>query len=267
MPLAGRLESTPLLDVIQIISYSQQSGSLHVRGANVNGVVVFERGAVICANSRSALSLLVKAAKERDPTARLSLRRIQALVSLRELLDINEGDFRFERLDEPVEALEGLDISSFYVGGALDTGDLLLVLERATEDQPHRVNLVPASEIESSAVPREEPRCGRVTIPATLRFEGRSVEGYLTNLSRGGTFLHADEFPEPDCECELDFELPWGLGHCGAKVQVEWLRPEDPVTRQGAGLSFLAFSPDSKERITAYLERFRALAVDVNIEA
>lgn len=270
MPYTGRLETTPLLDIVQIIAYSQQSGLLSVKGSDIKGLLIFQNGNIICAYSPSALPLLVKAAKEQDGDERLALRRIQVLAALRELFDVGEGDYRFVKKAEPITELEGLDMKLFYASGPLDTGDLLLVLEKAMDDEPQdtqvQVNRDSPAESQADAEGRGHPRYGPIVIQGTLEFAGTTVIGYLTNLSEGGTFFHADEFPGPDSECELGFELPWELGHCQAQAKVAWLRSEGPDTRRGVGLSF-ELSSESKGRLAAYLERFQELAADVDFEA
>ena len=135
------------------------------------------------------------------------------------------------------------------------------------QDTDIQVNRASPAESRADAEGRGHPRYGPIVIQATLEFAGTMVIGYLTNLSEGGTFFHADEFPGPDSECELGFELPWELGHCQAQAKVAWLRSEGPDTRRGVGLSFLELSPESKGRLAAYLERFEELAADVNFEA
>jgi hypothetical protein len=266
MPYTGRLETTPLLDIIQIVAYSQQTGLLSIKSAAIKGQLIFRDGNIVCAYSPSTLPLLVKAAKEQDDSGRLSLRRIQVLSALRELFDLAEGDYRFVKRDEPVSELEGLDIRVFYDGGALDTGDLLLVLEKAMDKHPEQIAEAPVVS-DASHSGREHARFGPIVIQAVLEHGGSTVAGYLTNLSEGGTFFHAEEFPGPESECELDFELPWELGQCHATVKVVWFRDEGPDTRRGIGLSFLEFTPDSKGRVTAYLARFQELAADVDFDA
>ena len=269
MPFTGRLEATPLLDIVQIIAYSQQTGLLSVKGSSTKGLLIFQAGNIVCAYSPSALPLLIKAAKEQNPDSRLSLRRIQVLAALRELFDLAEGDYRFVKRAEPVTELEGLDMKLFYKSGPLDTGDLLLVLETAMDDQPQHIQVTHAAPEPSSAAleARVYRRYGPIILRAALEFAGTTVDGHLTNLSEGGTFFHADEFPGPDSECQLSFELPWELGRCQTKAKVAWHRSEAPGTRRGVGLSFLEFSPDSKERIASYLVQFQELAADVDLEA
>jgi hypothetical protein len=270
MPYTGRLESRPLLDVIQIVAYSQQSGLLTVKSAHSKGLVIFERGNVVCAYSPSALPLLVKAAKERDERDRLAFRRIQALTALRELFDLTEGDYRFVRRSEPLIELEGLDIRPFYAAGALDTGDLLLALEKAMDESLEHVRMdgTPAGPAaKEPSIERRYSRYGPVVIRAELLGPGGPHSGYLTNLSLGGSFFHADTLPAADSVAALSFELPWGVGRCRVSARVVWRRAESDDPKRGCGLSFLEFEGDSKERLSDYIERFEKLAADVDFEA
>ena len=130
MAFKGRLETTPLLELIQILAYSRKSGILTVKAGETRGLVIFQKGNVVCAYSPKTVSLLVKAAKETDPDRRLSLRWIQVLTSMRELFDLGEGDYRFVRGSKPVPELQDLSIKVFYADGALDSGDLLVALEK-----------------------------------------------------------------------------------------------------------------------------------------
>lgn len=270
MPYTGRLETRPLLDVIQIIAYSQQSGILSVKGAQSKGLLIFDRGNVVCAYSPSALPLLVKAAKEQDERHRLAFRRIQALTALRELFDLTEGDYRFVRRSEPLIELEGLDIRPFYAAGALDTGDLLLALEKAMDERLDEVRVEdaraePASTEHSSE--RRYMRFGPIVVRAEFVGPSGPHSGYLTNLSLGGSFFHADTLPPADSVGALSFELPWEGGCCRLSARVVWRRAESDDPKRGCGLSFLEFEGDSKVRLSDYLERFEKLAADVDFEA
>jgi hypothetical protein len=268
MPYTGRLEERPLLDVIQIIAYSQQSGILSVKGAMTKGLLIFDVGNIVCAYSPAALPLLVKAAKEADEAHRLTYRRTQILAAIRELFNLQEGDYRFVRRKEPVPELEGLDIRSFYAAGALDTGDLLLVLEKAMDEEMEVAPAPrPSEEDRALSEQRRFPRFGPVVIRGILRNATGDHDGFLTNLSEGGTFFHSDVLPPARTRADLEFVLPWALGHCQAKVEVVWLRSDGPDTKRGAGLSFVELHGKSRERVFAFLKRFESLAHDVDFEA
>jgi hypothetical protein len=268
MPYTGRLENRPLLDVIQIVAYSQQSGILSVKGITTKGLLIFEDGNIVCAYSPAALPLLVKAAKEADEQHRLTFRRIQILAALRELFDLAEGDYRFVKKNDPVTELEGLDIKSFYAAGALDTGDLLLVLEKAMDEEMevHPAPKPTAADRER-ADQRKHERYGPVIIKGRLLTRDQTYDGFLTNLSGGGTFFHSESLPSSSSLAELEFDLPWELGACRVSCNVAWLRAEGPDAKRGAGLSFQGFKGESHERISSYIARFQELAADVNFRA
>jgi hypothetical protein len=269
MPYSGRLENRPLLDVIQIIAYSQQSGVLSVKGTSTKGLLIFDSGNVVCAYSPSALPLLVKAAKETDNGSRVTFRRVQILTALRELFEISEGDYRFVKKAEPTSELEGLDIKSFYASGAFDTGDLLLVLEKAMDEQ---MEVHPAPKKDAAAErahmdARKHERYGPVILRGHLRTWDRTYDGFLTNLSVGGTFFHADSLPSSSVPAELDFELPGELGACRVRCRIAWLRAQGPDAKRGAGLAFQEFEGESRQKISSYIRRFQELASDVDFQA
>ena len=270
MPYTGRLIDRPLLDIIQIVAYSQQSGLLSVKGAAKKGLIIFDGGGVVCAYAPGSLPLLVKAAKEAARENALPLRRVAALAALRELFELAEGEYRFVRRDEPLAELEGLAIRGFYQQGALDTGDLLLALEKAMDQEPAaaREAVVKQEMPTDEEIPeRAFERFGPVVIKATLSSEDTVAAGYLTNLSEGGTFFHAEASPRPGSVAKLEFDLPWELGYCQAKATVVWVRSEGPNNRRGAGLSFLELAPQSRGKLASYLERFRETAAEVETEA
>ena len=139
MAFKGRLETTPLLELIQILAYTRKSGILMVEAKETRRLVIFQEGNVVCAYSPTTHSLLLKASMETDPDRRLSLRRIQALTSLGELFDLGEGDYHFVRGSKPVAELQGVSIKVFYADGALDSGDLLVALERTMSAEDPQV--------------------------------------------------------------------------------------------------------------------------------
>ena len=266
MAFDGRIEDTPLLDVIQIIAYSQQTGVLAMKGSGSKGLVLFSGGNIVAAFSPSALSLLVKAAKETDSEARLALRRIQALAALREMFGLTEGAYNFVKQAEPVRELEGLDIGTFYTEGALDTGDLLLVLAKAMDESPPEFPTVDTQPVEALEQ-REHTRYGPIIINATLQLDDDHLEGFITNLSLGGAFFHGDYLPPNGSYGQLLFQLPWNLGPCAAEVSVVWVREHGPDTRRGAGLSFQEVTPEGLEKLTEYLEQFQQFATDMDFQA
>ena len=95
----------------------------------------------------------------------------------------------------------------------------------------------------------------------------RVYEGFLTNLSEGGTFFHADSLPSSSSLAELEFDLPGELGPCRVTCTVAWIRAEGLDAKRGAGLSFRGFEGESREKIASYIVRFEQLAADVDFQA
>lgn len=261
--MKGQLESTPLLEVLQVIAYSQRSGVLKVEGHSINGTIIFDAGRLICAHSTSTFPLLIKAAKERDSQRRAALQRAQSLATLTELFDLKKGSFMFMKSAAPVFELQGLDVRPFYLAGGMDTGDLLLVLAKSMDHGPPSALPVPR---EQNVERRSHPRYGPITIKAELTKAGSAFEGYLTDLSLRGAFFHAEELPAVDGVYELRFTLPRELGLCSATARVAWIRAHVTDARRGVGLSFEHISDDSQEKLSIYLELFKRLAAKMDVD-
>ena len=143
MLVSGEIENVPLLDVLQVMSYSKQTGVLKVGGAEIQGALVFERGAIVCGESTSTRPLLARAALEREPRTHIALRRVGTLAALTELLGLRSGTFRFQGTKERLAELAGVSLAVFYDGGTLDTGELSFdgveeveVIELDVESEP-----------------------------------------------------------------------------------------------------------------------------------
>ncbi len=181
MAFKGRLETTPLLELIQLLAYSRKSGILMVEAKETRRLVIFQEGNVVCTYSPTTHSLLLKASKETDPDRRLSLRRIQALISLGELFDQAEGDYHFVRGSKPVAKLQDLSIKVFYDDGALDSGDLLVALERTmSAEDPQVARAAPLPEQDYSDQ-RRHPRYAPIIIKGELVVSGRCIRPRGTN--------------------------------------------------------------------------------------
>jgi uncharacterized protein (TIGR02266 family) len=262
--MKGQLERTPLLEVLQVIAYAQRSGVLKVEGHSIKGTIIFDTGRLICAHSTSTLPLLVKAAKERDSQRRAALQRAQSLATLTELFDVKKGSFMFMKSAAPVFELEGLDVRPFYLAGGMDTGDLLWVLAKSMDLGPPSA---PAPRVNEQHVERRcHPRYGPIAVKAELTKAGSALEGYLTDLSLGGAFFHAEELPAVDSVYELRFTLPRELGLCSATARVAWIRAHVTDSRRGVGLSFEHISVDSQEKLSIFLDSFERLAAKMDVE-
>lgn len=127
MGLKGQLEDLPLIDMLQIIAFSQKSGYLRVSGPAGRGAVVLSEGRILFAFSWSTMERIREMAREPEKiTDGAKRQNIEA--ALRELAGLREGSFRFELTDEIGDELAGVPIRPFMVGGGLDPQELLLDL-------------------------------------------------------------------------------------------------------------------------------------------
>ncbi|GMR21872.1 MAG: hypothetical protein BMS9Abin37_0192 [Acidobacteriota bacterium] len=261
MIVSGELENVPLLDVFQVLAFSSQSGALHIESGDTTGTVLLEQGGIVCGESPATQLLLARAAQEVDPQNRRAFRRVQALACLTELMSLRSGFFRFEKHDEPMAELAGVDMRPFYASGTMSMADLLLVLATAVDKK----DSVPMSAPQDRSQARSDPRFSPTLIEAELRLGTSKLSGYLTNMSVGGAFFQGDALPEKETVPEIRFELPGGIGAIVTKARVVWARSEPTDGERGVGLAFEGSSEADKKKIQAYLERFQQLAADMDL--
>jgi hypothetical protein len=257
MLVSGEIENVPLLDVLQVVAYSKQTGVLRVQGNGTQGAILFEKGAIVCGESTTSRALLERAASEGEPRRRLALRRVATLAVMTELLGLRSGTFRFQGTKERLAELEGVPLASFYDGETLETGELLLLYATGI-DKP----AAPPAEVKepSSARERSHPRYAPTLIPARLASGGSALEGHLTNLSEGGAFFHGDTLPPADSVCDIRFVLPGDFGQIDCRARVVWARPDAVGGPTGAGLAFVGITHEGRGRLAAYLARYQRLA-------
>src|SRR5216110_2985836 len=94
MSLTGNLEDLPLLDIIQIVSFSKKTGYLTIRNSAGEGAIVFSDGTIVASFTWDSPPL--------DPRAqglpegkRYSLIRNRIEAALEQLIRLREGVFSF----------------------------------------------------------------------------------------------------------------------------------------------------------------------------
>jgi CheY-like chemotaxis protein len=133
LSLTGNLEDLPLLDIIQIVSFSRKTGYLSIEMAGGEGGIVFREGLVVSAFT----------ADSPPPDPRLSGlppdRRDKAIRSrigfaLERLARLREGSFGFELTGEVPATLGTRDIALETLAGGINPQDLLLDLASGIDD-------------------------------------------------------------------------------------------------------------------------------------
>jgi hypothetical protein len=256
MLVSGEIENVPLLDVLQVVAHSKQTGVLSVEGAEIRGTLVFEQGALLCGESSSTEPLLARAAAETEGRFRLALRRVGTLAVLTELLGLRSGRFRFQGTKARLTELAGVSLASFYDAGTFDTGELLLVLATAID----RPAAPPRPSEPSPERERSHPRYAPTLIPVSLASGGSTLDGHLTNLSEGGALFHGGSLPAAEGLVAVRFTLPGEFGQVVCRARVAWARADGASGRRGAGLAFVEMTHEGRGRLAAYLARYQRLA-------
>ena len=133
MALQGNLEDLPLLDIIQIVSFSKKTGYLHVRMEGGDGAIVFREGLVVSAftaNSPAADPRLATLA----PGPRDTAVRRRLGFALDELARLREGAFGFELTDAVPETVGKRDIRLETLVGGINPQEMLLALAQGMDD-------------------------------------------------------------------------------------------------------------------------------------
>jgi uncharacterized protein (TIGR02266 family) len=257
MLVSGEIENVPLLDVLQVVAHSKQSGVLSVQGAEIQGTLLFERGGIVCGESSSTRPLLVRAASSMEPRGRNTLRRLGTLAVLTELLGLRSGSFRFQGGGARLGELASVNLAPFYEGGTLDTGELLLIVATAIDKPvaPSPRGSEPALEGE-----RLHPRYGPTLIPASLVLGSAVIDGHLTNLSQGGALFNGETLPPAESVVVVRLTLPGEHGQIACRARVAWVRAEGEAARRGAGLAFIEMTNESRGRLASYLGSYQRLA-------
>jgi CheY-like chemotaxis protein len=133
LALQGNLEDLPLLDIIQIVSFSKKTGYLHVRMEGGDGAIVFREGLVVSAftaNSPAADPRLATLA----PGPRDTAVRRRLGFALDELARLREGAFGFELTDAVPETVGKRNIRLETLVGGINPQEMLLALAQGMDD-------------------------------------------------------------------------------------------------------------------------------------
>jgi len=133
LALQGNLEDLPLLDIVQIVSFSRKTGYLRVRMEGGDGAIVFHEGLVVSAFTVGSpapdprLATLPQAAHEAAIKRRLSF-------ALEELARLREGAFGFELTDKVPQVVAGRDIRAETLATGINPQEMLLAVAQGMDD-------------------------------------------------------------------------------------------------------------------------------------
>ena len=178
MALQGNLEDLPLLDIIQIVSFSKKTGYLSIEMEGGQGAIVFLRGLVVSAFTAESpradprLGSLAGEAREKAVRSRIG-------DALAELARLREGGFGFELTDHVPTAVAGRDIRPETLARGINPQEMLLDLAQGLDDD--RAQSAAAVEASFAApdealVFAEEPIVPAEALPAALSGARAEVE-------------------------------------------------------------------------------------------
>jgi CheY-like chemotaxis protein len=158
LALQGNLEDLPLLDIVQIVTFSKKTGYLSIEMEGGEGAIVFHEGLVVSAFTAPSpppdlrLGSLPAGVRERAVRSRLGF-------ALERLAQLREGAFAFELTDTVPGEVGRRDIRLETLERGINPQEMLLDLAQGLdEDRAHSAAAVEASfAAPEEAVVVEEP--------------------------------------------------------------------------------------------------------------
>jgi CheY-like chemotaxis protein len=155
LSLTGNLEDLPLLDILQIVTYSRKTGYLAIDTKAGQGAIVFRDGLVIAAFTPESDQFVRPPGLDKEKHTAIVRRRIE--IALETLTRLREGQFQFSLMDDAPSKVGDRDIADEMVTEGINAQGLLLDLARGI-DEDRRDS---AAALEASfAEPPEEPAAG-----------------------------------------------------------------------------------------------------------
>ena len=126
MSLTGNLEDLPLLDILQIVSFSKKTGWLTIHTAAGEGAIVFNDGLVVSAFAWDSPPVDPRIARARRRTSAPRSSAAASRWRCEQLIRLREGQFSFS-LAEEIPACRGAhDITDETLRVGINPQELLL---------------------------------------------------------------------------------------------------------------------------------------------
>jgi CheY-like chemotaxis protein len=133
LSLNGNLEDLPLLDILQIVSFSKKTGYLAIQTEAGDGAIIFRDGLVVASFTWDGLPMDARAATLPE-AKRDALIRNRIGAALEQLIRLREGQFSFNLTDDIPASVAGRDISRETLPAGINPQELLLDLARGIDE-------------------------------------------------------------------------------------------------------------------------------------
>ena len=161
MSLTGNLEDLPLLDILQIVSFSRKTGALSIQTVDGIGGIVFSDGMVVSAFAWDMPPVDARV-QALTPEKRAVAIRARIAVALEHLVRLREGQFNFMLAEETPTVVSGRDVGAEALVNGINPQELLLELAKGM-DEDRRDS---AAAVEASFAEPEEMIGGDVPLAA-----------------------------------------------------------------------------------------------------
>jgi CheY-like chemotaxis protein len=133
MSLTGNLEDLPLLDILQIVSFSKKTGHLTIRASEGEGAIVFKDGLVVSSFTWESLPVDPRVVTL-PPDRRASLIKNRIVMALERLTRLREGQFNFALSEDIPKTIGARDISLEVLPSGINPQEMLLDLARGLDE-------------------------------------------------------------------------------------------------------------------------------------
>jgi CheY-like chemotaxis protein len=154
MSLTGNLEDLPLLDILQIVSFSKKTGYLSIRTAAGEGAIVFREGLVVASFTWDSLPVDPRL-RTIPPDKRAAVLRQRIELALEHLIRLREGQFNFSLAERTPTVVGVREIEDETLVEGINPQELLLELARGMDED--RRDSTAAIEASFADTPAEQP--------------------------------------------------------------------------------------------------------------
>ncbi len=133
MSLTGNLEDLPLLDILQIVSFSKKTGYLTIQGPEGLGAIVFHDGLVVSAFTWESLPVDPRVATLPADRRHASI-KARIVMALERLTRLREGQFNFALVEAVPKAVGLRDIVLETLPVGINPQEMLLDLARGLDE-------------------------------------------------------------------------------------------------------------------------------------
>lgn len=133
MGLQGNLEDLPLLDIIQIVSFSKKTGYLAIEMEEGDGAIVFQEGLVVAAFAAGMPALDPRVASL-GPETRTKVVRGRIAQALERLARLHEGGFSFELTEDVPVRVGSRELAAETLSPGINPQEMLLELAQGIDE-------------------------------------------------------------------------------------------------------------------------------------